>query len=116
MKNSSMRLTACLTLVTASVALILVGNRWLTFVGLACAVSSSFLSQRRVRNLGRYIALLLCLVGFVIGFVADLRDGDIFARKPLEVWWWAIFIAAWLWIVVDEFRRWRSNRSMKYAA
>ena len=111
MKNSSMRLTACLALVTAGVALILVGNRWLLFVGLACAVSSSFFSQRRVENVGRYIALLLCLVGIVMDFVEDWRDGDIFARKPMEIWWWAIFIAAWLWVVVDELRRWR-----KYAA
>jgi hypothetical protein len=109
MKNSSMRLITCLALVTASVALILVGNRWLFFVGLACVVLSYFFSQRRVSNLGRYFALLLCLVGIVKDFIEDLRDGDIFARKPMEIWWWAIFIAAWLWVIVDEFRRWRKN-------
>src|ERR1035437_9258393 len=100
MKNSSTRLVVCLTLVTASVALILVGNRWLVFVGLACAVFSSFFSQCRVRNVGRYIALLLCLVSIVMGFVEDWHDGDIFARKPMEVWWWVIFIGAWLWVAI----------------
>ena len=106
----------CLTFVTASIALILVGNRWLFFVGLACAVLSSFFSQRRTRNVGRYIALLLCLVGIVMDFVEDWHGGDIFARKPMEVWWWVIFIGAWVWVALDEFRRWRSNRSTSYAA
>jgi|ERR1022692_377677 hypothetical protein len=116
MKNSSMRLTACLALVTASVALILAGNRCLLFVGLACSVLSYFFSQRRVRNPGPYLALLICLIGLVWTSIDGLRDGDIFARKPVEAWWWAIFIVAWLWIAVDEFRRWRSNRNSTYAA
>jgi uncharacterized membrane protein YccC len=116
MKNSSTRLLVCLILVTAGVALILVGNRCLFFVGLACAVLSSFFSQRRVRNVGRYFALLLCLVGIFIDFVEDWHDGDIFARKPMEIWWWVIFIGAWLWVAIDEFRRWWSSRSVTNAA
>ena len=110
MRNSDMRLVVCLALFTIGVALILLGIRWLSFAGLACAVSSSFFSQRQRRNHGRYIVLLFCLVGIVLDFMDGWRDGSIFKRKPLEIWWWAIFIGAWLWAVIDESRRWWSSR------
>ena len=116
MKDSRMRLVVCLALVTVGVALLLPGIRWLFFVGLACVVSSSFFSRRRVTNLGRYFALLLCSVGIVKDFVESWQDGDIFERKPLEILWWFLFIAAWLWVVTDESRRWWSSRRITNAA
>jgi hypothetical protein len=116
MNKSSMRLVACLALVTVSVALILTGIHWLLFVGLACAVLSSFFSQRRAWHLGRYFALLLCIAGVVMDFVESWRDGNIFERKPMEIWWWVIFIGAWLWVVIDEFRKWHASRSITNAA
>jgi hypothetical protein len=117
MKYLHMRLVVCLALVTVATAFMLVGIRWLTFVGLACVVLSRFFSKRQVRNPGRqYIALFLCMVGFVLGLVWDWQDGDIFERKPLDIWWWFIFIGAWLWVVIDELKRWWSSRSITNAA
>jgi hypothetical protein len=107
MKNLPVRLLVCLVLATASVAFILIGIRWLLFVGLGCAALASFCSRRQIGNPPRYLALVICSAGFVLDFVESVRDGDVFGRKPLEVWWWVILIAAWLWIVVDELRLWR---------
>jgi hypothetical protein len=115
MKYPSMRLVVYLLLNTAALSLVLVGNDLLFFAGLICCLLSSFFSQRPKRNFDLYLALPIILAGLVFAFVEHWRHEDLSARNPMKLWQWTLFIGAWIWTVVDEFRRWKSNRRITNA-
>ena len=112
MKNPNTRLIIYLTLMTVSVAFLLVGIHSLMLFGVALIVlATNFSSQRRWTGPRHGVALMILAVAAAMDFILRWHHGDAFAREFTPPWFWVALIVLWLWTIVAEFHKWRKNRS-----
>ena len=93
---------------TVGVACMLVGFRWLFFLGLALALLSSFFSSRPVSRWKPIFASVVCLAYAAWVFVESYREQTAFFREPPGVLFAVLFVGAWLLGLALE---WRARRS-----
>lgn len=92
------------------IVLILTGISWLTFLGVAVALSAAFFSSQWPATSRTYIPLCIYLGGAVLELVWSVRDGDILARNPPPVVYAMILVGVWVWGVAAEVRCWHKAR------
>jgi hypothetical protein len=102
MKNSNTRLVAYSALVTAGVGCMLVGLRWLFFLGLGLVFFSSWFSSYRVSRWKPIFGLVGCLAYAAWILVQSFQDGTVLARQPLGIMFSVLFIAAWVLVLALE--------------
>jgi len=116
MNSSKTKLAAYCAVLTAGVALLLVGLRWLFFLGLALTLLSSLFSSRRVSPWKPLLGLLLCLAYAAWVFMQGYREGTLFSREPLGALFSALFAAFWIFALVLELLQRRAARRSQNVA
>ena len=116
MNSSKTKLAAYCAVLTAGVALMLVGLRWLFFLGLALTLLSSFFSSRRFSPWKPLLGLLVCLAYAAWVFMQSCREGTAFSREPLGALFTALFAGFWLIaLVLELLQRRAAQRSQNVA-
>ena len=107
MNNSSTRLVVYSALLTAGVVCMLVGFRWLFFLGFALALLSNLFSSRLVSHWKPVVASVVCLAYAAWVFVESYREQTAFSKEPPGVLFAVLFVGAWLLGMALE---WRARR------
>jgi hypothetical protein len=110
MNNSNIRFVAYSALLTAGVACMLVGLRWLFFLGLGLVFFSSWFSSYRVSRWKPIFGLVGCLAYAAWVLVQSCQDGTVFARQPPGIMFSVLFIAAWVLLLALEWSHSRGTR------
>jgi len=105
-----MRIVAYSALLTAGVGCMLVGLRWLFFLGLGLVFFSRCFSSYVVSRSKPVVGLVVCLAYGAWVFVEGYRDGTILTRQPVGIVFSVLFIAAWLLVMALEWLRSRRTR------
>ena len=95
-------------LLTAGIACMLVGLRWLFFLGVALALFSNLFSSRRVSHWKPIFGLVVCLAYAAWVFVESYREETAFSREPPGILFFVLIVGAWLLGLALE---WRARRS-----
>ena len=107
MNSSNTALVAYAAMLTTGLALMLVGFRWLFFLGLALVLFSSLFSTRRIGHWAPILGVLACVAYAAWVFV---EDGTTVSRNPPGPVFSIIFIVAWLLALVLE---WSHRRGIR---
>jgi hypothetical protein len=104
MKNSDIKLVACLSLITAGDVLLYLGNRWQFFLGLVLVAFVGLFSSYQGTRRGNIISwfAVICVLAFLAW--QHLSSGHRLSLISLAI--------VWLMFIFAEVREWRANRSL----
>jgi hypothetical protein len=95
------------------IVLMLIGFWGLGFALIILAQLDELRQQSRRRR--ALFLFSLCTAAGALNLIWFLQNGGtlahFFARKPLEMPFWAMIVATWLAFLIGHFRQWRKNRS-----